>query len=127
MAGAKGGMFANLGPALARLRSHRGQSQAAVARAAGIGKSQLSKYESGKELPKMESLERVLAALGLGQLDFFYTLLVVDRGDDPRPAAPAGEPVVVFDRLMSAVLALYREIVVETDRRGRREPPGKEG
>ena len=127
MAVVKGGMFANLGPALARLRSHRGQSQAAVARAAGIGKSQLSKYESGKELPKMESLERVLAALGLGQLDFFYTLLLVDRGEDRGPASPAGEPLVVFDRLMSAVLALYREIVMKTDRCGRREPPGEEG
>jgi transcriptional regulator with XRE-family HTH domain len=127
MAVVKGGMFANLGPALARLRGHRGQSQDAVARAAGIGKSQLSKYESGKELPKMESLERVLAALGFGQLDFFYALLLVDRGEDRGPAAPAGEPLVVFDRLMSAVLALYREIVIETDRCGRREPPGEEG
>ena len=127
MAVVKGGMFANLGPALVRLRGLRGRSQAAVARAARIGKSQLSKYETGKELPKMESLERVLAALGLGQLDFFYTLLLVDRGEDPRPAVPAGEPTVAFERLMSAVLALHRQIVVETDRRGPREPPGGGG
>ena len=126
MAVVKGGMFANLGPALARLRNLRGQSQAAVARAAGIGKSQLSKYESGKELPKMESLERVLAALGFGQLDFFYTLLLFDRGEDRGPAAPAGEPLVVFDRLMSGLLALYRQIVVETGRRGRQEPTQEE-
>ena len=127
MAVVKGGMFANLGRALARLRDLRGKTQAAVARAAGIGKSQLSKYESGKELPKMESLERVLAALGFGQLDFFYTLLLIDRGDDPRPAAPAREPLVVFEQLMSSVLALHREIVVATDRCGRREPPEEEG
>src|SRR4051794_17681514 len=41
-----GGMFANLGLALTRARERRGVSQAKVARLAGIGKSQLSKYEN---------------------------------------------------------------------------------
>jgi len=73
------GMFANLGKTLSLLRELRGKSQARVAREAGIGKSQLSKYENGKELPKLDSLEKVLRALGVGHFEFFYTLYMVDR------------------------------------------------
>jgi transcriptional regulator with XRE-family HTH domain len=73
------GMFRNLGKTLSLLRELRGKSQARVAREAGIGKSQLSKYENGKELPKLDSLEKVLKALGVGHFEFFYTLYMVDR------------------------------------------------
>ena len=73
------GMFVNLGRTLTLLRELRGRSQAWVAREAGIGKSQLSKYENGKELPKLDSLEKVLLALDVGHFEFFYTLYLVDR------------------------------------------------
>ncbi len=73
------GMFVNLGRTLSLLRELRGKSQAQVAREAGIGKSQLSKYENGKELPKLDSLEKVLGVLAVGQFEFFYTLYLVDR------------------------------------------------
>jgi transcriptional regulator with XRE-family HTH domain len=73
------GMFVNLGRTLGLLRELRGKSQASVARAAGIGKSQLSKYENGKELPKLDSLEKVLKTLEVGHFEFFYTLYLVDR------------------------------------------------
>jgi transcriptional regulator with XRE-family HTH domain len=73
------GMFSNLGRTLSLLRELRGKSQARVAREAGIGKSQLSKYENGKELPKLDSLEKVLSALKVGYFEFFYTLYLVDR------------------------------------------------
>jgi transcriptional regulator with XRE-family HTH domain len=85
-------MFTNLGRTLGLLRELRGKSQARVAREAGIGKSQLSKYENGKELPKLDSLEKVLNALGVGHFEFFYTLYLVDeraaelaRTDDGPP------------------------------------------
>jgi transcriptional regulator with XRE-family HTH domain len=73
------GMFVNLGRTLSLLRELRGKSQACVAREAGIGKSQLSKYENGKELPKLDSLEKVLRTLEVGHFEFFYTLYMVDR------------------------------------------------
>jgi transcriptional regulator with XRE-family HTH domain len=81
------GMFINLGRTLSLLRELRGKSQARVAREAGIGKSQLSKYENGKELPKLDSLEKVLNALEVGHFEFFYTLYLVDRraADLARP------------------------------------------
>jgi transcriptional regulator with XRE-family HTH domain len=80
-------MFVNLGRTLSLLRELRGKSQARVAREAGIGKSQLSKYENGKELPKLDSLEKVLNALKVGYFEFFYTLYLVDRraADLARP------------------------------------------
>lgn len=84
------GMFGNLGKTLSLLRELRGKSQARVAREAGIGKSQLSKYENGKELPKLDSLEKVLKALGVGHFEFFYTLYMVDRRAEDLARADAG-------------------------------------
>lgn len=92
-------MWKNLGKALGLLREVRGKSQSNVAHEAGIGKSQLSKYENGKELPKLDSLEKVLNALEVGHFEFFYTLHLVDSRaadlareggpvrEDPLPAA----------------------------------------
>lgn len=94
-------MWINLGSALSLLRELRGKSQARLAREAGIGKSQLSKYETGKEMPKLDSLEKVLHALEVGQYEFFYTLYLVDcRANDLRRAdreaalAPGGSPAL---------------------------------
>ena len=83
-------MFTNLGRTLSLLRELRGKSQARVAREAGIGKSQLSKYENGKELPKLDSLEKVLIALKVGYFEFFYTLHLVDRRASELELEPAG-------------------------------------
>ena len=71
-------MFGNLGRTLALLREMRGYSQLALSREARIGKSQLSKYENGRELPKLETLERVLAVLDVQPISFFYTVAVLD-------------------------------------------------
>ncbi|HEX6862149.1 MAG TPA: helix-turn-helix transcriptional regulator [Thermoanaerobaculia bacterium] len=85
-------MFGNLGRTLALLREMRGYSQLALSREARIGKSQLSKYENGRELPKLETLERVLAVLDVQPISFFYTVAVldslVDRLDGPDADLP---------------------------------------
>src|SRR6185295_14223530 len=93
-------MFDNVGRTLSLLRELRGKSQARVSREAGIGKSQLSKYENGKELPKLDSLEKVLNALKVGYFEFFYTLYLVDRraadlelGGDGAQARGAEQPM----------------------------------
>jgi transcriptional regulator with XRE-family HTH domain len=97
------GMFANLGRTLSLLRELRGRSQTRVAREARIGKSQLSKYENGKELPKFETLEKILHVLKVDMFEFFYTLYLVDgraaalahaasiAGDVGAAGAPAAE------------------------------------
>lgn len=127
-------MFSNLGRTLSLLRELRGKSQARVAREAGIGKSQLSKYENGKELPKLDSLEKVLIALKVGYFEFFYTLYLVDRrasdleGDEAAassatvPDAPLYLPPLdgntllsqstdqAFSQVFTDLLLLYRRI-----------------
>ena len=131
------GMFVNLGRTLSLLRELRGKSQASVAREAGIGKSQLSKYENGKELPKLDSLEKVLKALEVGHFEFFYTLYLVDQraaglGQGGQPASPLApspdEPLYLpslvlqgsallsastdqaFARVFADILLLYRSV-----------------
>jgi len=127
-------MFTNLGHTLGLLRELRGKSQARVAREAGIGKSQLSKYENGKELPKLDSLEKVLIALKVSYFEFFYTLHLVDRrASELEPAAngdgeaPGSEPLPLpsflpgqtllddttdqaFSQVFTDLLLLYRRI-----------------
>jgi transcriptional regulator with XRE-family HTH domain len=128
-------MFTNLGRTLSLLRELRGKSQARVAREAGIGKSQLSKYENGKELPKLDSLEKVLIALRVSYFEFFYTLHLVDRraseleraGNGDGGEAPHAEPLhrpsffpgntllddttdQAFSQVFTDLLLLYRRI-----------------
>ncbi len=115
-------MFGNLGRTLALLRQLRGQSQASLAREAGVGKSQLSKYESGKELPRLDSLEKVLSALRVGYFEFFYSLHVVDEragslGSDPEPVITSGPSVLrpstqeAFQEILGMLFKLYGQVV----------------
>lgn len=130
------GMFVNLGRTLSLLRELRGRTQAWVAREAGVGKSQLSKYENGKELPKLDSLEKVLLVLEVGHFEFFYTLYLVDRraadlekgigkaahepalDDEPAYLPPIfkGHPLLseptdqAFTRVFADLLLLYRRV-----------------
>jgi transcriptional regulator with XRE-family HTH domain len=63
--------FDRLGQVLRLLREERGWSQREMARAAGLSTSQLSSYETGVKQPSIESLGKLLDALGLrlGKLD----------------------------------------------------------
>ena len=90
------GMFGNLGKTIALLREMRGYSQIALSREANIGKSQLSKYERGRELPKLETLERVLRVLDVQPLSFFYTVAMLDDlvGKLDRRSEPTGRETV---------------------------------
>jgi transcriptional regulator with XRE-family HTH domain len=62
-----------------------------AARQSGIGKSQLSKYENGRELPKLDSLEKVLTTLGVSHEGFSSTLATIDRWAAGRAGA-SGAP-----------------------------------
>ncbi|HKV11138.1 MAG TPA: helix-turn-helix transcriptional regulator [Thermoanaerobaculia bacterium] len=109
--------FRNLGKALVLLRELAGVSQLEVAKRAQIGKNQLAKYEAGKELPKLESLEKVLEALELSYWDFFYSLALIDEREAARDRrdltsrlAPAGfgAPDSACRKIPDDLLALYR-------------------
>jgi transcriptional regulator with XRE-family HTH domain len=73
------GLSPNVGRALALVREFRGLSQAELARRAGLGKSQISKYLSGRELPKLDNLSKVLTALRIGFLELFYIVRLLDQ------------------------------------------------
>jgi transcriptional regulator with XRE-family HTH domain len=73
-------VFRRLGGAIRLVREQQGISLANVARLSRTSRSQLSKYETGKELPKLESLARVLDALDLEPLTIFYWATRLERG-----------------------------------------------
>src|SRR6266545_928888 len=75
-------MFETLGLTLRVFRELAGCSQAEIARKALIGKSRLSKYENGKELPKLESLGKIITALETTPLLVFYLSSVLDRATE---------------------------------------------
>jgi transcriptional regulator with XRE-family HTH domain len=93
--------FANLGLALRLLRELRRLSQTSLARQAGIGKSRLSKYENGKELPKLYSLERLLEILEVRQDAFFGVIATLDGLHEQLVAEP-GTELTFFTTVPSA-------------------------
>jgi transcriptional regulator with XRE-family HTH domain len=125
-------MFENLGKALSLIREIRGKSQAQAAREAGVNKSQLSKYESGKELPKFDSLTKVLKALEVGPFEIFYTMHLIDlqaaqldlqqecKAQRLPPLTLAGKGLLsdqqdaAFQRLLDDVMSLYNSVFLET-------------
>lgn len=66
--------LSHVGLAIKTLRELRKLSQSDLARLSGVGKSQLSKYESGRELPKLDSLARILFALRSSPSTLFYVV-----------------------------------------------------
>ena len=128
-------MFQNVGTTLLHLRELRGLSQAELARKAGIGKSQLSKYERGKELPKLDSLERILSALRVSALGFFYALHLTDMqatalegGVDippdlafPQMGLLSDQTTQAFGKMTADLLDIYRRIHQDFLFRGRND------
>jgi len=114
-------MFAKFGLALEVLRKLRGMSQAALAQAAGVGKGQISKYENGRELPKLDTLEKLLGVLGVSLVTFGVVLEFLDHGLDFQGTAgerlsfdlfPRGDLVgEAFDALMRDLLGLHKALL----------------
>ncbi|HVR98591.1 MAG TPA: helix-turn-helix transcriptional regulator [Thermoanaerobaculia bacterium] len=76
-------IFHGLGRALRWLRDRQGKRQYQVADAAGITKAMLSAYETGKQKPSLETLEKILAALDCDLNDLHNSLQIVNE----RPEA----------------------------------------
>jgi transcriptional regulator with XRE-family HTH domain len=77
--------FQDIGKALAILRQQRGISQVELAESCGIGRSQISRYESGRELMRLETLERILSELAVAPDEFFRFLASLDPASAPAP------------------------------------------
>lgn len=85
-------LFDHLGTALRWLREARGQRQYEVAAAAGITKAMLSAYETGRQKPSIETLEKLLQALGCDLHDLDDALRIFGRGQRGRRRAGARLP-----------------------------------
>jgi transcriptional regulator with XRE-family HTH domain len=94
-------IFDGLGRALRWLRERQNRRQYQVAAGAGITKAMLSAYETGKQKPSLDTLEKILDALLCDLNDLHNALQIVNgrpealRGagtptDDWRSAGPAG-------------------------------------
>ena len=71
--------FSQFGLALQVLRHKSGLSIDQFGKRAGIGKSQMSKYENGKQLPNLETVARILDALQVEPLWLFYLMHQLSR------------------------------------------------
>ncbi|HEV7517567.1 MAG TPA: helix-turn-helix transcriptional regulator [Thermoanaerobaculia bacterium] len=84
--------FAGLPQALARLILRDGRSRKEVAQAAELNASMLSGYCSGRRIPSLEHLDRLLTTLGVGIEELTYELRALDY------RAPSNAPLVVWPK-----------------------------
>lgn len=72
-------LFDGLGKALRWLRNKQDKRQYELAAEAGITKAMLSAYETGKQKPSIETLEKILEALAVDLADLHDALLIVSE------------------------------------------------
>lgn len=72
-------LFDHLGKALRWLRDRRGKKQYEVAEEAGITKGMLCAYETGKQRPSLETLDKILHALDADLVTLHEALALVGR------------------------------------------------
>lgn len=84
-------VLTGLGPALRWLRERQGKKQYNVADSAGITKGMLSAYETGRQRPSIETLDKILATLGCSLLELHNAIQVIQGRPEAmwRPGAGA--------------------------------------
>lgn len=71
-----------LGQSLRWLRDRQGKKQYQVAEAAGITKGMLSAYETGRQRPSLETLEKILDTLGCDLNDLHNAIQITNGRPD---------------------------------------------
>lgn len=85
-------IFEGLGKALRWLRDRQNKRQYQIADAAGITKAMLSAYETGKQKPSLETLEKILVALECELNDLHNALQIInDRPEGVRRSGTVRE------------------------------------
>lgn len=98
--------FDGLGKALRWVRDKQSKKQYQVAEAAGVTKAMLSAYETGKQKPSIDTLEKILSALNVDLADLFNALQIVNERAPHLRVADRGE---------SASRPAYLSAVTEVD------------
>ncbi len=99
-----------LGPALRMLRQRKQRTQSVLCKEIDVTKGMLSGYETGRQLPSLESLLAVLVGL---ECDFKDLQAAMDylSGKSPRPAPLEEEAEVDAERAVGgAVLTLVKHL-----------------
>lgn len=123
-------ILSGLGQALRWLRDRRGRKQYEVAAAAGITKGMLSAYETGRQRPSLDTLEKILATLGCDLNDLHNSIQIVNgrpeqmrrRGEgvgteDQEPAGPPAASVAAVGRAeVQRILRRHEPLPVEEER-----------
>jgi len=78
--------FAHIGATIKMLRTRAGMLQGDLADVSRLTKQQISKYERGIQRPNLDSLEKLMNALGINRLELDQALSEVERA-----AVAAGE------------------------------------
>lgn len=100
-------VFQGLGKALRWLREKKGLRQYEAAARASITKAMLSAYETGKQHPSLDTLEKILGALDAELADLARALdLVNERGSAGRREAARGRPRAVGEVDVRALLGV---------------------
>jgi transcriptional regulator with XRE-family HTH domain len=100
-------VFNGLGPALRRLREKvAGLTQVEVAARSGIAQSRLSRYENGRKLPDLITLDRLLRCYGVDAEGFVRAL----KEAQGAPATSASDP-----ELMARVREALAELGISTN------------
>jgi transcriptional regulator with XRE-family HTH domain len=88
-------VFGDLGPALRWLRLNADLRQSEVAHRAGITRAMLSAYETQKQSPSLDSLDRILGALHANLLTLHRAL--AHEGAEVDSARGSRHPYALFD------------------------------
>ena len=92
-------IFNGLGRALRWLRDRQGKRQYQIAEAAGITKAMLSAYETGKQKPSLDTLEKILTALDCDLNDLHNALQIInDRPEAIRRPGTVREDWLPYRR-----------------------------
>ena len=119
-----------LGQALRWLRDRQGKKQYMVAETAGITKGMLSAYETGRQRPSLETLEKILATLGCDLNDLHNAIQIINgrpesmkrrgegmaNGGEAVPAAAETPPASGNPRDVGRILGRSEPLPPEEER-----------
>jgi len=109
------GAFENLDQALRWLRNRQNRKQYEIAEAAGITKAMLSAYETGKQNPSIETLEKILEALHVDVAELHRALELHRDPESRTDLAAEGAPIpwTHDGGLLEPRVNLYRVLGIE--------------
>jgi len=87
-------LLQGLGFALRWLRDRQGRKQFQVANSAGITKGMLSSYETGRQRPSLDTLEKILDSLNCDLNDLHNAIQIVNGRPEEMRRKPEPSPLL---------------------------------